>query len=342
MANIDFPSNPTTGQQYSFAGVTYQYSSHGVWTPGGGAGGGIIGGSQGVPQGRLTVQSGIPISVTSAAGSGSLFYTPYNGNLIPIWNGTNFVMKVFTELVATLNDTLKNPGPILATKINDWFVWYDETVPATPVMRLSHGPDWTDNTNRSAGTTLIRLNGLLVNVNAITNGPGAQRGTYVGTTRADSNGGFVSYVFGAAGLGGVQGRIGVWNQYNRASIGMTVTETSTYAYGAGVYRYRNNSPLNSVTFVSGIPEDSFRVDNFQLVQNTATSWSNTAIALDTLSNIIAGISVSSTPFAQWLGLVTFTVNPGIVGYHELYATDYVGGTPACTFYGGSFMFQWRC
>ena len=29
---IDFPASPTVGQQYTFNGVTYVYSSQGVWT----------------------------------------------------------------------------------------------------------------------------------------------------------------------------------------------------------------------------------------------------------------------------------------------------------------------
>jgi hypothetical protein len=31
---IDFPTSPTVGQQYSFGGVTYTYTSQGVWSAG--------------------------------------------------------------------------------------------------------------------------------------------------------------------------------------------------------------------------------------------------------------------------------------------------------------------
>ena len=35
---IDFPSSPTTGQQYTFAGVTYTYTAQGVWASAGASG----------------------------------------------------------------------------------------------------------------------------------------------------------------------------------------------------------------------------------------------------------------------------------------------------------------
>jgi hypothetical protein len=35
---IDFPSSPTTGQQYTYAGVTYTYTAQGVWASGGSTG----------------------------------------------------------------------------------------------------------------------------------------------------------------------------------------------------------------------------------------------------------------------------------------------------------------
>ena len=45
MAGIDFPSSPTTGQTYTYGGVTYVYSAQGVWLVAGSGGGGGTGGA---------------------------------------------------------------------------------------------------------------------------------------------------------------------------------------------------------------------------------------------------------------------------------------------------------
>jgi len=70
-----------------------------------------------------------------------------------------------------------------------------------------------------AGTTeLQKINGVLTNKNAITNGPAANRGTYVGTIHTN-NSSQVDVIFGGVGVsGGESTSIGIWNAYNRVQI----------------------------------------------------------------------------------------------------------------------------
>jgi hypothetical protein len=89
-----------------------------------------------------------------------------------------------------------------ASKVNDWFVWND-----AGTIRLSHGPDWTSDTARSAGTALVMVNGILLNNVGITNGPAASRGTYVGTTRSNASS-QIDFIIGGTGAGGVAVFIG--------------------------------------------------------------------------------------------------------------------------------------
>ena len=67
MANIDFPSSPTVGQTYTFNGVTYTYSSQGMWTV---AASGSVSGGLSVdamaPQ-NLLINGGMEISQENGA-----------------------------------------------------------------------------------------------------------------------------------------------------------------------------------------------------------------------------------------------------------------------------------
>lgn len=52
----------------------------------------------GPPQGRLTLVSDSPVMTASQSAATTIYYTPYNGNLVPIYNGTAFLATPFSEL----------------------------------------------------------------------------------------------------------------------------------------------------------------------------------------------------------------------------------------------------
>lgn len=179
-SGADTWSPVTMGGNMTFSG--------GVLNSTGGAGVAIIS----PPQGRLTLQSLTPVMTITQAAKTTIYYTPQVGNLIPLYDGTNFVMtSIGTEISALTTDATKSPAAIGASKVNDWFVWND-----AGTIRLGHGPDWTNDTTRSAGTALVMVNGIRLNSAAITNGPAAQRGTYVGTTRSNASSQF-DWIVGA-------------------------------------------------------------------------------------------------------------------------------------------------
>ena len=199
---IDFPSSPTVGQTYGFGGINYVFTAQGVWATAGVSTLGIIGGP---PQGRLTLQAATPVMTTTQSAKTTIFYSPYIGDQIPLYNGSAMVMTTFTELSVATTDTTKNPAAIGASQVLDWFIWSD-----AGTLRISHGPAWTNDTTRSAGTALVRVNGILLNNAAITNGPAASRGTYVGTTRSNASS-QLDWIYGGLAAGGTAGFFGVWN-----------------------------------------------------------------------------------------------------------------------------------
>lgn len=287
VANIDFPSNPIVGQRYAFAGVTYTYSAQGVWSP---AGASIV--VQSLPQGRLTLQSGVPVMTTTTSGVTSIYYTPYVGNRIPIWDGVQMSMRRFDEIQTTTVDFTNNPAPVGNLKINDWFIYPD----ASGTLRICHGPDWTDNTTRSAGTILIRQEGLLLNNVAITNGPAAMRGTYVGTTMSNTTG-KLDWIYGVRSSPPVGGFFGVWNMYFRAYLASFLSDSmGSWTYTSSTPRQANNQPSAKFEYVSGIAEDVF-VGHAQ-----AGSWPDTqgyclvsGVGYDTINSMNGLVGANTGP-----------------------------------------------
>lgn len=283
------------------------------------------------PQGRLTLQTGVPVMVTTQSGKTTLFYTAYAGNYVPIYNGTRFTMTPITggEISVLTTDTSKSPAAIGASKVNDWFIWND-----AGTIRLGHGPDWTSDTARSAGTALVLVNGIYLNNASITNGPAASRGTYVGTTRSNASS-QLDWIFGAAAAGGTAGFLGVWNAYNRVQVSTTVMDsTASWTYNSTTWRNANNSATNRVSFVRGLNEDSVTA-TYSTTSNVATVSGDilTGIGLDSATP--PGVTTYSNSTAPVAGIAPYSDVPGL-GLHYLQAAEKQLATGAvATLYGNN-------
>jgi hypothetical protein len=213
---------------------------------------------------------------TTQSAKTTIYYTPYVGNMVPIYDGSNMVATPFTELNAAITDTTKSPAAIGASKVNDWFIWNDA---GAGTLRVGHGPDWTNDTTRSAGTALTKVNGIWLNNAAITNGPAAQRGTYIGTTRSNASS-QLDWTLGTSAVGGGAAVLNVWNAYNRVDIATKVSDsTASWTYGVNAWRSANASNSNRVSFVTGLAEDSPGC-LYSIIVNGSTSGSVTGIGLD--------------------------------------------------------------
>src|SRR4051812_25706967 len=69
----------------------------GLQGPQGVAGQNGTGGGSSVPQGRLTLTPSTPVMTADAVNQSAVYFAPYLGNTIPIWDGTNFVPRDFTS-----------------------------------------------------------------------------------------------------------------------------------------------------------------------------------------------------------------------------------------------------
>jgi hypothetical protein len=213
------------------------------------------------PQGYLNLvgqSSGNVIQTGDVIGAVTIFYSPYNGNTIPIWNGSTFKSVIFSELTATLTS-----AGSASSAIQDECVFSNNGVPT-----LVTGPAWSTATagagSRGTGAgsaQIIRLQGLWVNANSITGYNGlssftipANQCTYVGSVSIDATAGQVS----AFKSFGQNRKWGIWNAYNRQQIYMVAGDaTANWAYSSNAIRAANGNSANNITVFTGLPEESF-------------------------------------------------------------------------------------
>jgi len=119
------------------------------------------------------------------------------------------------------------------------------------------GQNYTSVRGTGAGTTELQMvEGVRVNKYDITNGPAAQRGTYVGSicTNASSQ---IDFKLGSYAAGYGEAFIGIWNAYNRVKVSGTInTSTSSWGInGSLIQKVFNLSATARASMVSGLAED---------------------------------------------------------------------------------------
>jgi hypothetical protein len=208
------------------------------------------------PQGRLSAQSATPVLAGDVVSGTAVYYTPYVGNLLPIYNGSTMVPTEFSELTLALS-----ASHALST-IYDVFIFSN-----AGVVTIATGPAWSTSTaaagargTGAATTQLTRIKGLWVNAVAMTgrNGAstysiGANLATYVGSIQIDGTAGQVTCHV----AWGQSRKWGVWNAYNRVPVYLKAGD-STVSWvsnnGSGVHS-ANTSAANSLTVFSGLAEE---------------------------------------------------------------------------------------
>lgn len=284
--------------------------------------------------GRLTLTSGTPVLTADVSGAGTVYFTPYLGSMIPLYDGSRWRYVPFSELSNVLaNSSTGKAGPAAAGngKVNDLFVWDD-----AGTLRLTRGPDWTNDTTRAAGTALVLQDGLYLNNAAITNGPAASRGTYVGTIRTNAGAAQVSMTFIsplAAGGGAIW--VGLWNNFNRIDLDATARDsTASHTYQTNTIRAWNGGTGMRASFVRGLNEDGVRAIAQAEVQGATNALTIISIGLDSTS-ARATDSVGAVHFA---GTNEFTVQanygglPGL-GFHYLQMLEVARTAGLDTYYG---------
>lgn len=254
--------------------------------------------------GRLTLTSSTPVTSSDVTGATTVYFTPYKGNVIALYDDDTWIPTIFSELSQTTADTTKSPAAVANNSAYDIFVWND-----SGTIRATRGPAWASVTPGSAsrgtgaGTTELELlEGRYVNKVAITNGPAAQRGLYVGTIKSD----------GSAQINDSQSVRNVWNNYNRVARSVKVTNsTDTWSYTTNTWRQANGAAANLIEYVCGLVEDAVSLSASACASNSAGGVdvatgiglnSSSALAADCLSSYLSAPTTIDHMSAHYRGL----------------------------------------
>lgn len=303
------------------------------------------------PQGRLTLTSGTPVISADVSAGTAVYYTPYVGNLVPLWDGTKHVMTSFSELTLAMNSNHT------ASNIYDVFIFLDSGTPT-----IGTGPAWNTATagagarGSGAGTTeLERKGGLWVNKAAITARNGgttysvdANKATLVGSIYIDGTNGQVTCHISA----GQSRKWAVSNAYHRKPIILMARDsTSSWTYASATVRQSNAASGNKVTPFSCLPEESVKIEFSQTINifdnaNPETGDGNIGVGWNSTTAYASGGKIGQHYFALAASGSYDSRGDAVAFYHAvpfigigeanaLEATPTASGT--ITFYGGTNM-----
>lgn len=251
-------------------------------------------------QGRLTLESGVPVSSSNQLGKTTLYYTPYCGNVIDLSDDSgNWQSYKFSELSLPL-------AGLTANRNYDIFCHLNAGVPALEATA------WINDATRT--TSLILADGVLVRFTIY------PTRRYLGTIRiTDTTGQCEDSVL----------KRFVWNYYNRIERMLQVLGTSGHTYTTTTARYWNNDSAMKYEFVIGWQED-------QLFATILNGMTCAATSSTTQGCIGLGINSTSalTAISFWANAITqrSSINTAYIpalGYNYIALLEI--GLTGCTF-----------
>lgn len=183
----------------------------------------IWGAAQHVCGGRLTLETGVPVSTADQAAKTTVYFTPYLGDRIALRVSGDWIQTEFAEVSVAVPSTTVTPFDI--------FGYYSGGALAIETL------DWTDDANRATGLTLV--NGVLTKTGNATR-------RYLGTGRTTDQSGECEDSEAVRFL---------WNYYNRLLRAGYRTETTQHTYGTNTSRAWRGDSDNKVDFVLGVLEE---------------------------------------------------------------------------------------
>jgi YVTN family beta-propeller protein len=287
------------------------------------------------PQGRLTLTSNTPVMDSDVTGATNIYYTPYVGNIAPIYDGTNMDSYTFGQLTMALNTSNQTSG-----NLYDLFVFLSSSV-----VTIGVGPAWSSAASRGTGagtTQLEQTDGLWTNANSITLTNGsttyssipAGQATYLGTMYATANGQTGIALEPASASGGTNNILGLWNAYNRVTVAAQSRDsTSSWNYATATWRAADNSNSNRISFVDGLGQSSLRATYSQSISALNSVATAIGINLNSITASPSG-SVSESNSSPVNCLVAKNSFYPQLGFNYIQAMEYSSGATA-TFAGGN-------
>jgi hypothetical protein len=289
--------------------------------------------AQTTPQGRLTLTSNTPVMTSDVVGATTVYYTPYVGTYIPLYNGSSWVNTQFSQLTLTLSC-----GNMSSNALYDVYVFLNSSTVTIGVAV----DGWSSLTARneipefnSSWPVLAdnNLNNNLLNGSTVysrTSGTGTQIVTYVGTIYVNSSCETTVNFKPSAAAGGSDNVVGIWNAYNRVRILSMETDSNTaWTYATDTWRPLDGgsgNTKNRVTFLDGLGQ-SFVKARAATIAYSSTAGANCMIGISENSTTGSGKTASylqSSPGGSAAGAVTFSDEdsfPPLLGLNYIQAME---------------------
>lgn len=216
----------------------------------------------GLCEGRLTGTSGTPVTTADVTGATSIYYTPYRGNRIALYDGTaSWLVRTFSEITISLAGlTASTPYDVFA---------YDNAGTVT-IETLA----WTNATTRA--TALTKQDGVYVKTGATTR-------RYLGTLYINSSGGQTDDAYTKRNL---------WNYYHRVRRPLRrLTATASWTYSTATVRQADANAANQLEVVIGVAEVELEANVSVTVANAGATNAETmlvAVGEDSTTTIATG------------------------------------------------------
>jgi YVTN family beta-propeller protein len=292
------------------------------------------------PQGRLTLSSTAPVMVADSTGATTVYYLPYQGSGIPIFDAVKFVNYLLgtAGISLALDSNSGHTGYQQSGKLFDLFAFLNNGV-----LTLGTGPAWTNDTTRS--NAIAQLNGLWVNNAALTVRFGTNSGdtvsvsanqaTYLGTMYATANGQTSMSFLPSALSGGTNNFLGVYNAYNRVLTRSVCRDSAaSWNYGSATIRPANNNTNNRISFVDGLAQSSIDAmyGNNTGVTPAGSTAAQIGIGLDVTNAFSAGFISGGNSLANNASIITHYYGVPQLGFHFVQAVENnPSGTGTATF-----------
>ncbi len=298
-----------------------------------------------IPQGRLTLTSGTPVMTADVTAATDVYYTPYQGNQIPIYDGTDMDTYSFGQLTMALNSSNQTSG-----NLYDLFVFLNSST-----VTIGAGPAWSTAPSSGSGgsrgtgsgtTQLAMTDGIWTNANSInlTNGsttyssipPG--EATYVGTVYMTANGQTAVQFEPTPAAGGTNNYIGIWNAYNRVrAISVCADSNTAWTYNSATARPLDGgsgNTKNRVHYVDGLGQTFARGKVATIAySNVAATNCLIGITRNSITNVdLASVFINASTTAG-LGATTFSVEesyPPSAGLNYIQGMENSPNAPTAT------------
>jgi len=259
--------------------------------------------------GRLTLESGVPVSTTDQTSKTTLYFTPYNGNVISLYSGTSWGSYSFSQLSLTTSGLSANAN-------YDIFAYVSGST-----VTLEYGAAWTNDTTRANDLSL--LNGVYVK--SINN---TRR--YIGTVRSNASIQFTDSLLNRM----------VWNFNNKVLRSMSqIIYSGSHTYNGGTREWNNGIGVIRMYFITGIHGETFTASGQFAIINTLNIPGNCNYAVDSTIGAF-GMGTSDIRFAGF-SRRPMTVNAQVnAGFHYLTAiqsTESSGVTQFMDVFGGGML-----